>query len=235
MDWSSLLGGGGDTGGGGGGGMGGFDLGGMMKAGANANDAVVSETTAPYAMRRQRILALAPLEDEIGTGIQPVASSRGGAAMVGAMARERNVATRMSAAERGSLLDKNIRNVNAKGKVAHDSAAIAKKIAEMIAGGYMAGSAGMGGGDTPAAAGSMTSADAAGGTAMGGGGVAGGFNANMTSAAEPTLSTSPPGGSFDWGAAARKVGQDYVNGLGRRHSTDDGYLGDLYSYYGGGM
>lgn len=207
MAWySSLFGGGASGGGGSQDSMG--QMGSLMNVASNTNKKVQDALEEPYRIRRARILELAPQALEIGTGIQPVASSRGGAAMVGAMARERGVRQNMALTDQTSRLDLALRNNYAAGQVAKRSAAIVRRIASMIAGGAMAG----GGGATPAGTGAEMS------PVEGGGAMSAGSPLYGTEAGSYGSGVST-GGSFLGGAA-----NEYLRGY------DGGGEGDENPY-----
>lgn len=193
--WSSILGQGEGTdaggAGGGGGGMGGMNMGSIMGMATKGNDKIVSSILGPGKMRRERILALTPEYEDIGSSIGPVSRSPGGAAMSRALMAETGKATHASGINDTSILDRQLRDADARASIAHDSAAIAKKIAMMAAGGAAgaAGGAGMGG-----------SAGFSGMTAEG---------AGFTGAA-PAASTVGGGAS----GALAGVGKEYLNNLG---------------------
>jgi hypothetical protein len=105
----------------------------------------------PYRARRRRLTALMPMTQDIGSGIQPVASSRGGAAMVGAMGEERGKRMESETADRLSHLSKQLRDTAAKGNVTEQSVGLVKDLVMMyftggMGKGAMAGKGAMGGG-----------------------------------------------------------------------------------------
>lgn len=193
FNWGSMLGGGE---GGGGGSQGGFgQMSSMMNIAGNINSKVQSSLEEPYKARRERLVALAPMYEDIGSSIGPVASSRGGAQMGAAMMSELRNRQRTNTIERGTRLDRSMRQLHAGGEVARKSAAIVRKIAELAAGGYgAAAGAGAAGGATAAGTGAgMT--PAAGGGAMSAGapvyGLEAGSYGSGAVAGASTASTSP--------------------------------------------
>lgn len=139
FDYSSLF--------GKGGGGGGMDYGAMASKAGETSNQIHDSLMSPYRKRRARILKTAPWGLHIGEGIQPVASSPGGSAMVGAMREERSLGSDLVGVDQTSILDSKIRDANAKADTAHAGAAIVRRVAEIIAGGYMGGAgAGAGGG-----------------------------------------------------------------------------------------
>lgn len=204
FDWSSMMGKGG--GGGGGGGMDMGSMASMASKGADTSNSIYSSLMSPYRMRRQRLIELAPVGLHIGEGIQPVASSRGGSAMAGAMAQERSQGQDIYGVERTSHLDKVIRVQNAKMDTAQSSAAIVRRVAEIIAGGYAGGAgAGAGGGFSAAGAAKGAAKEWMGG--LGNGGTEGASE----SSAVPSLARSARASRYSLGSGLSGY-DNFVNG-----------------------